>query len=98
MTERRFNNCFILHVHKELAECVNLEDVAANSGHFPPKKKMARVLFYKHGPFFYRWGSRCMDEYDYLKKKKNPPPPLISTYLIVAFIQGVLWMCKHSVQ
>ena len=24
MTERRFNNCFILHVHKELAECINL--------------------------------------------------------------------------
>ena len=28
MTERRFNNCFILHVHKELAECINLEEVA----------------------------------------------------------------------
>ena len=24
MSERRFNNCFILHVHKELAECINL--------------------------------------------------------------------------
>ena len=22
------NNCFVLHVHKELAECINLEDVA----------------------------------------------------------------------
>ena len=47
---RELNNCFILHVHKELAECINLEDVdkelndhAANSVHFPPKKKMARV-------------------------------------------------------
>ena len=28
MTESRFNNCFILHVHKELAERINLEDVA----------------------------------------------------------------------
>ena len=46
MTERRFNDCFILYVHKEPAECINLEDVAkelndhaADSGHFPPKKK-----------------------------------------------------------
>ena len=48
MTKRRFNNCFNLHqlhVHKEPAECINLEDVAkelndhaANSVHFPPKK------------------------------------------------------------
>ena len=28
MTESRFNNCFILHVHKELTERINLEDVA----------------------------------------------------------------------
>ena len=35
-----------MHVHKELAECINLEDVAkelnehaANAVHFPPKKK-----------------------------------------------------------
>ena len=27
MTESRFNNCFILHVHKELAERINLEDL-----------------------------------------------------------------------
>ena len=27
-TERRFNNCFNLHVHKEPAECINLEDAA----------------------------------------------------------------------
>ena len=46
---RRFNNCFNLHVHKEPAECINLEDAAkefndhaANSVHFPPKR-MARV-------------------------------------------------------
>ena len=48
MTERRFNNCFNLHqlhVHKDPAECINLENVAkelndhaANSVHFPPKK------------------------------------------------------------
>ena len=28
MTESRFNDCFILNVHKELAEYINLEDVA----------------------------------------------------------------------
>ena len=27
-TERRFNNCFNLHVHKEPAECISLEDAA----------------------------------------------------------------------
>ena len=34
MTESRFNNCFILHVHKELAECINLEDVAKEMNAF----------------------------------------------------------------
>ena len=58
MTEIRFNNCFILHVHKELAECINLEDVAkelndhaANSGHFPPIKMVreTRVILFSGG-------------------------------------------------
>ena len=28
VTERRFNNYFMLHVYKELAECINLADAA----------------------------------------------------------------------
>ena len=28
MTEKRLNNCFLLHVHKDLTDNIKLEDVA----------------------------------------------------------------------
>ena len=28
MTEKRLNNCFLLHVHKELTDSINVTDVA----------------------------------------------------------------------
>ena len=69
----------ILYVHKELAECINLEDVAkelndhaANSGHFPKWL----VFYHDHG--IGGGGGRvaaCGYEYDLPLPPPPPPPP-----------------------
>ena len=82
MTERRFNNCFILHVHKELAECINLEEVAKE---FISRNEneLAMVHFHRLNCISHVVYARVyVYEYNYLfdhhcpPKYRHPPPSL----------------------
>ena len=53
MTEMRLNNCLLLHVHKDVTDAINLEDIAKEFVTHKVESVFARVKAYNLVQMFY---------------------------------------------